>query len=154
MMLTSTYYRYLLLTKLTNISLGGKRPGREADNSPPSSAEVKNAWSYTSTPQYDFVAWCSVKAQGQLYFFLINSGDISLHTCFSLCFIRYEIYIHIFQIQVMSQLHVISFYVMIFCITLFPDLCNIEVFVGQFRQKKTCLTLTMLNPTPNLIQIH
>jgi hypothetical protein len=25
-------------------------PGREADHSPPSSAEVKNAWSYTSTP--------------------------------------------------------------------------------------------------------
>jgi hypothetical protein len=26
-----------------------KRPGREADHSPPSSAEVKNVWSYTST---------------------------------------------------------------------------------------------------------
>jgi hypothetical protein len=32
------------------LSLGVKRPGREADHSPPSSAEVKNAWSYTSTP--------------------------------------------------------------------------------------------------------
>jgi hypothetical protein len=31
------------------LSLGLKRPGREADHSPPSSAEVKNAWSYTST---------------------------------------------------------------------------------------------------------
>jgi hypothetical protein len=31
-------------------SLGVKRLGREADQSPPSSAEVKNAWSYTSTP--------------------------------------------------------------------------------------------------------
>jgi hypothetical protein len=31
-------------------SLGVKRPVGEADNSPPSSAEVKNAWSYTSTP--------------------------------------------------------------------------------------------------------
>jgi hypothetical protein len=30
--------------------LGVKRPEREADHSPPSSAEVKNAWSYTSTP--------------------------------------------------------------------------------------------------------
>jgi hypothetical protein len=29
---------------------GVKQPGREADHSPPSSAEVKNAWSYTSTP--------------------------------------------------------------------------------------------------------
>jgi hypothetical protein len=32
------------------LSLGVKRPGREADQSPPSSAEVKNMWSYTSTP--------------------------------------------------------------------------------------------------------
>jgi hypothetical protein len=29
---------------------GIKRPGREVDNSPPSSAEVKNTWIYTSTP--------------------------------------------------------------------------------------------------------
>jgi hypothetical protein len=42
-------------------SLGVKRPGRESDHSPPSSAEVKNAWSYISTPQYAFMAWCSVK---------------------------------------------------------------------------------------------
>jgi hypothetical protein len=27
-----------------------KQPGREADHSPPSSSEFKNAWSYTSTP--------------------------------------------------------------------------------------------------------
>jgi hypothetical protein len=27
----------------------------------------KNAWSHISTPQYTFIAWCSVKAQGQLY---------------------------------------------------------------------------------------
>jgi len=32
------------------LSLGVKRPGREADHSPPSSAEVNNAQSYTSTP--------------------------------------------------------------------------------------------------------
>jgi len=31
-------------------SLGVKGPGRETDFSSPSSAEVKNAWSYTSTP--------------------------------------------------------------------------------------------------------
>jgi hypothetical protein len=29
---------------------GVKWPEREADHSPPSTAEVKNAWSYTSTP--------------------------------------------------------------------------------------------------------
>jgi hypothetical protein len=32
------------------LSLGIKGPGREADHSSPSSAEVNNAWSYTSTP--------------------------------------------------------------------------------------------------------
>jgi hypothetical protein len=28
--------------------------GREADHSPPYSAEVKNSWNYTSSPQYAF----------------------------------------------------------------------------------------------------
>jgi hypothetical protein len=32
------------------LSLEVKEPGRKADHSPPSSARVKNAWSYTSTP--------------------------------------------------------------------------------------------------------
>jgi hypothetical protein len=32
------------------LSLRAKRPGSEADRSPASSAEVKNEWSYTSTP--------------------------------------------------------------------------------------------------------
>jgi hypothetical protein len=32
------------------LPLGAKGPRREANHSPPSSAEVKNAWSYTSTP--------------------------------------------------------------------------------------------------------
>jgi hypothetical protein len=43
------------------VSLGVKRSGREADHSPPSSAKVKNAWSYTSIPQYVFMASCLVK---------------------------------------------------------------------------------------------
>jgi hypothetical protein len=32
------------------ISPGVKRPGREANHSPPTSAEVKNTWFYISTP--------------------------------------------------------------------------------------------------------
>jgi hypothetical protein len=43
-----------------DLSFGKNRPGREADNSPPSGAEVKYAWSYTFTPQY-VMAWCLVK---------------------------------------------------------------------------------------------
>jgi hypothetical protein len=42
---------------------GGKWPGREADHSTLSSAEVKIEWSYTSSPQVTFLAWCSVKAE-------------------------------------------------------------------------------------------
>jgi hypothetical protein len=54
---------------LGTLSLGAKRPGREADPSPPSSAEVKNAWSYTSSPPIHLHSVVQVKnAQGQLYF--------------------------------------------------------------------------------------
>jgi hypothetical protein len=35
------------------VSSGLKRPGLEADQSPPSSTEVQNVWSETSTPSYD-----------------------------------------------------------------------------------------------------
>jgi hypothetical protein len=35
---------------------GVKRQGREADHSPPASAEVKKTWVYTSTPPYVFMA--------------------------------------------------------------------------------------------------
>jgi hypothetical protein len=53
------------------LSLGIKWPGREADHSPPSSAEVKNAWSYTSTPsQYVFMAWCLFKHRDNFIFYL------------------------------------------------------------------------------------
>jgi hypothetical protein len=34
---------------------GLKRPGREADHSPPTSAEVKNMWIYTSIPSHAFM---------------------------------------------------------------------------------------------------
>jgi hypothetical protein len=37
-----------------------KRPGREADHSPPTSPQVKKTWTYTSTPSYVFMAWCLV----------------------------------------------------------------------------------------------
>jgi len=43
-----------------SLSLGVKRLGREADHSP-SCPEVKNAWTYTPTPPYVFIAWYFVK---------------------------------------------------------------------------------------------
>jgi len=36
-------------------------PERVTDSSHPSSAEVMNEWSYTSTPQFVFMAWYLVK---------------------------------------------------------------------------------------------
>jgi len=51
------------------LSLGVKRPEREAGHSPPSSAVFKNAWSYTSTPliRLHGVMLGLRKAQGHLY---------------------------------------------------------------------------------------
>jgi hypothetical protein len=44
-----------------------KRPVSEAKQSPPTSAEVKNTWNYTSTPPYVIMAECLVgHAQEQL----------------------------------------------------------------------------------------
>jgi hypothetical protein len=50
------------------LSLGVKRAGREADHSPPSSAEVKEWVELYSTPQYAFMAWCLVKHRDNFTF--------------------------------------------------------------------------------------
>jgi hypothetical protein len=50
------------------LSLGAKLLGREVDLSPPSTGEVKNAWSYASIPQYVFMAWCLVKHRNNFIF--------------------------------------------------------------------------------------
>jgi hypothetical protein len=55
------------------LSSGVKQPGHEADHTPPSSADVKNARNYTSTPQYAFVAWCSVKKKNRDNFTFYNN---------------------------------------------------------------------------------
>jgi hypothetical protein len=47
------------------LSLGVKGKEREADHSRPSSAEVKNAWSYTSISQYTLKVWCSIKKKSE-----------------------------------------------------------------------------------------
>jgi hypothetical protein len=48
---------------------GVKWPGSEADHSPPSSAEVRMRGAIPPLPQYVLMARCSVKTQGQLYFY-------------------------------------------------------------------------------------
>jgi hypothetical protein len=52
------------------LSLVVKRPGREADHSPPSSAKVRMRGAIPPLPQFSFMAWCSIKAQGQLCLYL------------------------------------------------------------------------------------
>jgi hypothetical protein len=49
------------------LSLWVKWLGHEADNSPPSSAKVKNMWSYTSTSSDIFMVWCLVKPYGYVF---------------------------------------------------------------------------------------
>jgi hypothetical protein len=51
-------------------TLGVERPGREADHSPPYSAEVKNTWSCTSTPQYVFMSLQLFKHRDSFTFYL------------------------------------------------------------------------------------
>jgi hypothetical protein len=64
---TTTYILSLRLSQLPiqwvlgALTPGVKWPGHEADDSPPSCAEVKNTWSCTTISQYVFVAWCLVK---------------------------------------------------------------------------------------------
>jgi len=48
-------------------------PGGKADHSPPSSAEIKNAWSYTSTPLVCLQGMVLCQAHGLLYFNLLPS---------------------------------------------------------------------------------
>jgi hypothetical protein len=64
-----------------SLSLWVKRPGREADNSPPFSAEVNNAWNYTSTPQYVFMAWCLVKRRENFTFTFTFTSLSKLYAC-------------------------------------------------------------------------
>jgi hypothetical protein len=57
----STTASYAMENGERGISLEIKRLGCEADHSPPSSAKVKNAWSYNSTPPFIFKARCLSK---------------------------------------------------------------------------------------------
>jgi hypothetical protein len=54
------------------LSLGVKQLRHEADHSPPSSAKVKNAWSYTSTSPICLHGWCLVKHRDKLYLYLLH----------------------------------------------------------------------------------
>jgi hypothetical protein len=61
------------------LSAGVKRPGREVDHSPPTSAEVMKMWIYTSAPLYAFMTWCLIsRTQGKLYLFTMGFRNFTL----------------------------------------------------------------------------
>jgi hypothetical protein len=59
--LTSEPTQPLIQSVPRTLHPGAKRSGREGGHSPPSGAEVRTAWSYTSTPPYVCMAWYFVK---------------------------------------------------------------------------------------------
>jgi hypothetical protein len=59
------------------LSVGVKWPGREADHTPPSSAEV-SAWSYTSTPQSVFITWYFVKHRDFTFYLYIAKAKVKV----------------------------------------------------------------------------
>jgi len=60
---------------VSGLYLGVRRPGHEAYHSFPSSAEVKNACSYTSTPQYVFVMWHFIKQECVVVWCFVKHRD-------------------------------------------------------------------------------
>jgi hypothetical protein len=69
------------------LSLRVKRPGREAYHSPPSSGEVKNAWSYTSTPPIRLHSVVLTSTQGQLVPSRSSSAEFNQLSMFPVSFI-------------------------------------------------------------------
>jgi hypothetical protein len=59
------------------LSPGVKRPLLEANHSSRSSAEVKNAWSYTSIHPNVFMAWCLVKHRDNLCMCFFYASSVS-----------------------------------------------------------------------------
>jgi hypothetical protein len=55
------------------VTPGLRRPVREPDRSPPSNAEVKNAWSYALTPPYVLMVWYLIKHRDNFTFTLVIS---------------------------------------------------------------------------------
>jgi hypothetical protein len=73
------------------LSSGIKRPGREADHSPPSSAEVKNDGAIPPLPHMSSMAQCLVKQRDRFTFYckrkpicISDVGDFIMASAFSL----------------------------------------------------------------------
>jgi hypothetical protein len=58
---SEAYFASYIIGTWGSFCLGIRQPEREAGESPEYSAEVKNTWNYTPTPQYVFTEWCLIK---------------------------------------------------------------------------------------------
>jgi hypothetical protein len=89
-------------------SAGVKRPGREDDHSFPSTSEVKNAWSYTSTPTH-----LQVYLQPQFTNFIKQSLSWEIHRLLWNMKNHYRVYMNLPLAHVLSQLnpaHTVTLY--------------------------------------------
>jgi len=109
----------------------GKRPGREADYSPPYSAKVKNAWICTSTPEYTFIVWCSVKKKSTGTTYLWDTPCVFL----SFLSVSFPFFISLSLIYSFFPLYFLllcSFLTAIFSLPLFPFLSSYCLFITVF----------------------
>jgi hypothetical protein len=60
--------------------MGVKRPGREANHSPPSSAEVKEYVELYFHSQYVFMTWCLVKHRDFTFTFTFDVREVKYET--------------------------------------------------------------------------
>jgi len=68
------------------LSLGVKWPGRKANHSTPSSAEVKNVCTYTFTPTYIFMVWCLIEDETSSW----HGTQLSTETTLPLLYLVYR----------------------------------------------------------------
>jgi len=73
--LLSNVYRWFFFRGL-------KRPERETDHSPRANAEIKNAWSYTSTHPHIFIILCLTKHRDNFTLFTLFPDTLSLQSSF------------------------------------------------------------------------
>jgi hypothetical protein len=74
------------------LSLGVKQPSSETDHSPPSSAEVKNAWSYTSTLTTPSRRGAQLKHRDS---FTFSFNLFLIYVCLFLCFFIVSYYLSV-----------------------------------------------------------
>jgi hypothetical protein len=65
-------------------------PGRKAVHLPQSIAEVRNAWCYTFTPPYVFMAWCLIKHKDSCIFTLIFNVCLLFNTVFVFYVVHFD----------------------------------------------------------------